>query len=111
MGYLMEQMPGYVKALFDEERESARKGIGRRNNFLSLLLQLSDEERRSGQSEFSLSDKEISGSLFVRLSSQSTPLPQTTVMSMISNPYANAGGRRYSQQPDSKRLPILWVMR
>jgi cytochrome P450 len=65
MGYLMDQMPSYVKALFDEERESARKGIGRRNNFLSLLLQLSDEDRRSGQSEFSLSDKEISGSLFI----------------------------------------------
>ncbi|KAK2803229.1 hypothetical protein FQN50_007096 [Emmonsiellopsis sp. PD_5] len=65
MGYLMEQMPGYVKALFDEEREAAAKGVGRRNNFLSLLLQLSDEDRRSGQSEFSLSDKEISGSLFV----------------------------------------------
>ncbi|KAL5047695.1 hypothetical protein BDW71DRAFT_33861 [Aspergillus fruticulosus] len=73
LGFHMERTPRYVQEVLDEERRATEKekererekGAGRRNNFLSLLLQLSDEERRSGQSQFSLTDDEISGSLFV----------------------------------------------
>ncbi|KAL5000911.1 cytochrome P450 monooxygenase [Aspergillus recurvatus] len=69
LGFHMERTPGYVQEVLDEERRATEKEqekrSGRRNNFLSLLLQLSDEERRSGQGQFSLTDDEISGSLFV----------------------------------------------
>ncbi|KAL4753494.1 hypothetical protein BDW72DRAFT_210017 [Aspergillus terricola var. indicus] len=70
LGFHMERTPGYVQEVLDEEREATEKekekGSGsHRNNFLSLLLQLSDEDRRSGQSQFSLTDEEISGSLFI----------------------------------------------
>ncbi|KAL4742578.1 cytochrome P450 [Aspergillus similis] len=70
LGFHMERTPGYVQEVLDEERRAAEKekekgSGGHRNNFLSLLLQLSDEERRSGQSQFSLTDEEISGSLFI----------------------------------------------
>ncbi|KAL4865336.1 hypothetical protein BDV12DRAFT_150805 [Aspergillus spectabilis] len=65
MGYHMERVPGYVKELLDEERQAAKEGTSRRSNFLSLLLKLSDEDKRSNQSDFSLSDDEISGNLFI----------------------------------------------
>ncbi|KAL6236746.1 hypothetical protein BDW75DRAFT_249870 [Aspergillus navahoensis] len=69
LGFHMERTPGHVQEVLDEERRAREKekekGSGHRNNFLSLLLQLSDEERRSGQSQFSLMDDEINGSLFI----------------------------------------------
>ncbi|KAL2823942.1 putative cytochrome P450 monooxygenase [Aspergillus cavernicola] len=65
LGYHMERTPGYINDLLNEERVAAGKETGQRNNFLSLLLQLSDKEKQSGQGQFSLSDREISGSLFI----------------------------------------------
>ncbi|KAJ0413852.1 putative cytochrome P450 monooxygenase [Aspergillus carlsbadensis] len=65
LGYHMERTPEYVQEVLDEERNAIEKASGARSNFLSLLLQLSDEDRRSGQSQFSLSNDEISGSLFI----------------------------------------------
>ncbi|KLJ12860.1 hypothetical protein EMPG_09453 [Blastomyces silverae] len=65
MGYHIERLSGYMKEVLDEERKTAANVTGRRNNFLSLLLKLSDEEKQAGQSGFSLTDEEISGSLFV----------------------------------------------
>ncbi|KAL2860005.1 putative cytochrome P450 monooxygenase [Aspergillus pseudodeflectus] len=65
LGYHMERTPEYVQEVLNEERNATEKAGGSRSNFLSLLLQLSDEDRRSGQSQFSLSDDEISGSLFI----------------------------------------------
>ncbi|KAL2812206.1 cytochrome P450 monooxygenase [Aspergillus granulosus] len=65
LGYHMERTPGYVQEMLDEERKAIGKSSGRQNNFLSLLLQLSDEDRRSGESQFSLTNDEINGSLFI----------------------------------------------
>ncbi|KAL4882472.1 cytochrome P450 [Aspergillus karnatakaensis] len=64
LGFHMGRVSGYVKELLDEERQAAKQGgvaETRRSNFLTLMLQLSDEDRRSGQEGFSLSDEEISG--------------------------------------------------
>lgn len=66
----MERTPGYVQEVLDEERKATEKekekgNGGHRNNFLSLLLQLSDEDLRLGQSQFSLTNEEISRSLFI----------------------------------------------
>ncbi|KAL5334268.1 putative cytochrome P450 monooxygenase [Aspergillus crustosus] len=65
MGYHMERVPEYVQELLDEERQAVKAGTNRRNNFLTLLLQLLDEDKRTGESGFSLSDQDISGSLFI----------------------------------------------
>ncbi|QSS51007.1 cytochrome P450 [Histoplasma capsulatum var. duboisii H88] len=65
MGYHMERAPIYMKEVLDEERKALENATGRRNNFLSFLLKLSDEEKNSGENGFSLADDEISGNLFV----------------------------------------------
>ncbi|KAL2803109.1 putative cytochrome P450 monooxygenase [Aspergillus granulosus] len=65
LGYHIERTPEYVQEVLDEERQAMEKANGPRNNFLSLLLQLSDEDRRAGQGQFSLSNDEISGSMFI----------------------------------------------
>ncbi|KAL4799616.1 cytochrome P450 [Aspergillus venezuelensis] len=69
LGYHMERVGGYIAELFEEERCAEREkdasATSRRNNFLSLLLKLSDEGKRTGDGEFSLTDDEISGSLYV----------------------------------------------
>ncbi|EDN08658.1 predicted protein [Histoplasma mississippiense (nom. inval.)] len=65
MGYHMERAPIYIKEVLDEERKAVENSTGRRNNFLSFLLKLSDEEKNSGDNGFSLTDDEISGNLFV----------------------------------------------
>ncbi|OAX83807.1 hypothetical protein ACJ72_01828 [Emergomyces africanus] len=65
MGYHMERLSGYIEEVLNDERKAAANVEGRRSNFLSLLLKLSDEEKHTGQSGFSLTDEEISGSLFV----------------------------------------------
>ena len=64
MGYHQPRVPGYVKALIDDERKVAAKASGGKY-FLKLLVQLTDEDRRAGQSEFTLSEGEISGNLFI----------------------------------------------
>ncbi|KAL3437116.1 cytochrome P450 [Aspergillus tetrazonus] len=70
LGFHMERTPGYVQEVLDEERKATEKekekgNGGHRNNFLSLLLQLSDEDLRLGQSQCSLTNEEMSGSLFI----------------------------------------------
>ncbi|KAL2839118.1 putative cytochrome P450 monooxygenase [Aspergillus pseudoustus] len=65
LGYHMDRTPAYVQELLDDERTAIAKSTSRRNNFLSLLINLSDEDRRAGQGHASLSNDEISGSLFI----------------------------------------------
>lgn len=65
MGRHLEMTPRYVQEMLEEESQAATDKSKRRNSFLSLMLQLSDEDKRSGQAEFSLTDGEISGSLFI----------------------------------------------
>ncbi|KAJ5102060.1 hypothetical protein NUU61_004282 [Penicillium alfredii] len=64
LGYQLQKIPEYTHSVLEEERKVMESGSGARNNFLSLLLRLSDEEKRR-QSGFSLSDEELSGNLFV----------------------------------------------
>lgn len=64
MGKHLERIPQYTEEVLEEERQATRIGSDRRNNFLSLLLQLSDEEKHR-QSGFSLTDEEITGNLFI----------------------------------------------
>lgn len=64
LGYHLQRMPQYTNSVLNEERKYAASGSAPRNNFLSLLIRLSDEEKRS-QPSFSLTDEEISGNLFV----------------------------------------------
>lgn len=65
MGKHLERIPQYTKEVLEEERQADTIGSVPRHNFLSSLLQLSDEEKRRGQSEFSLTDEEITGNLFI----------------------------------------------
>ncbi|GLA07735.1 hypothetical protein AnigIFM60653_008974 [Aspergillus niger] len=51
LGYHMQRTAGYVQEVLNEERKATQKASGPRSNFLGLLLQLSDEDRRSGQSQ------------------------------------------------------------
>ena len=64
LGRHLEKTPQYVEDALEEERKAAKKESGRPNNFLSLLLQRSDEENRD-RTGLSLTDEEISGSLYV----------------------------------------------
>jgi cytochrome P450 len=54
-----------VQEVLNKECNAIEKASGPCSNFLSLLLQLSDEDQQSGQSQFLLSDDEVSGSLFI----------------------------------------------
>jgi cytochrome P450 len=65
LGKHLERISQYTQEVLEEERQAATIGSDSRNNFLSLLLQLSDEEKRRGQSGFSLTDEEITGNLFI----------------------------------------------
>lgn len=65
MGKHLERISQYTEKVLEEERQAATIGSDPRNKFLSLLLQLSDEEKRRGQSGFSLTDEEITGNLFI----------------------------------------------
>ncbi|OJD10562.1 hypothetical protein AJ78_08463 [Emergomyces pasteurianus Ep9510] len=65
MGHHMERSSGYMEEVLNEERKASSNVAGRRSNFLSFLLKLSDEEKHAGHGGFSLTDAEISGNLFV----------------------------------------------
>ncbi|KAJ5594125.1 uncharacterized protein N7459_000333 [Penicillium hispanicum] len=64
LGMHLEKAPKYLQEVLDEERQAA-DNMGPRNNFLSLMLKFADEEKHSGPTGFSLTNEEISGSLFV----------------------------------------------
>lgn len=58
-------MASYTKEVLEEERQITKKEGVPRNNFLSMLVQVSDQEKSAGSSGLTLSDDEISGNLFV----------------------------------------------
>lgn len=64
LAYHMQRIPEYTSSVLDDERKIAENEGSPRHNFLSLLLRLSDEGKRS-KTGFSLTDEEISGNLFV----------------------------------------------
>lgn len=64
LAHHLHKTPEYTSAVLEQEREEARAGSGIRNNFLSLLLRLSDQEKHN-RTGFSLTDEEISGNLFI----------------------------------------------
>ncbi|KAJ6150972.1 hypothetical protein N7470_007566 [Penicillium chermesinum] len=64
LGYHLQRIPEYTKSVLNEERSIIENESGARSNFLSLLVRLSDAEKRS-KTGFSLTDEEISGNLFV----------------------------------------------
>ena len=65
LGRRLERAPQSVQEVLAEEKEAVANTTGPRNNFLSLLLKLSEEEKQSGGDGFSLTNEEISGNLFV----------------------------------------------
>ncbi|KAJ5357285.1 hypothetical protein N7541_004443 [Penicillium brevicompactum] len=60
LGAQMDKVPQYIKSMLKGERESASKKP--RDNFLSMLVRLSDQEAKSFGSF--LTEEEISGNLF-----------------------------------------------
>lgn len=60
LGAQMDKVPQYIKSMLKGERESASKKP--RDNFLSMLVRLSDQEAKSSGSF--LTEEEISGNLF-----------------------------------------------
>lgn len=65
LGYHTEKMASYTKEVLEEERQITNKEGTPRNNFLSMLVQISDQEKSAGLPGLTLSDDEISGNLFV----------------------------------------------
>ncbi|KAJ5975789.1 hypothetical protein N7481_009496 [Penicillium waksmanii] len=65
MGYHLERAPGYIQEILRNERESDSSKTHSESNFLSLMLQFSEEENNDHETKSSLTQDEISGNLFV----------------------------------------------
>lgn len=65
MGYHLERAPGYIQEILRNEGESDSSKRHSESNFLSLMLQFSEEENSDHETKPSLTQEEISGNLFV----------------------------------------------
>lgn len=65
MGYHLERAPWYIQEILRNERESNSKKKHSESNFLSLMLQFSEEGNSGNETKPSLTKEEISGNLFV----------------------------------------------
>ncbi|OQE23795.1 hypothetical protein PENSTE_c008G09423 [Penicillium steckii] len=64
MGYHLERAPRYINEILRNEKQSNRTKTSRENNFLSLMLQAS-EEKLDSEAKSPLTKEEINGNLFV----------------------------------------------
>jgi cytochrome P450 len=65
LGHAMENLPRYTNDLLNRERETKVENGQARTNLLSMLVQLSDQEKSGGKTGLSLTEAEISGNLFL----------------------------------------------
>jgi hypothetical protein len=65
LGCHKERMPAYTKHVLEEEQQASRAGYSSQNNFLSMLVESSDQEKRVRLTSHALSDDEISENLFI----------------------------------------------
>jgi Cytochrome P450 len=65
LGHAMENLPRYTNALLNREREAKIENGQTRTNLLSMMVQLSDQEKSGGKTGLSLTEAEISGNLFL----------------------------------------------
>lgn len=64
MGYHLERAPQYIHEILRDERQSNQIITSSENNFLSLMLQFS-EEKHDPETKSPLTQEEINGNLFV----------------------------------------------
>lgn len=64
MGYHLERAPQYIHEILRDERQSNQKKTSSENNFLSLMLEFS-EEKHDSEAKSPLTQEEINGNLFV----------------------------------------------